>query len=104
MVGPLSGVSKWDVSAMPVKLSRDELVDREFLEIRCRLIDIAASLDRLDRSDAGTPIVSDPRGTKLIEAIRLLTDSRGDRTRRVQMVFSDTYDGAWRSGRSVTPC
>lgn len=81
---------------MPAKPSRDELYDREFLEIRCRLVDIAAALDRLDRSAGGASVASDPRCAKLIEAIRLLTDSRGDRTRRVQMFFSDAYDGAWR--------
>ena len=81
----------------PIQTAK-QVLDRSFLEIRCRLIDIAAALDRVDRAqDAGT-IKADPRRAQLQNAIGILHDLRPDRAERVQMVFSLTYDPSWQSG------
>ena len=77
---------------MTTKLTAAEMLDREFLEIRCRLLDIAAALDRIDRADATDAVQSDPRMAKLQEATRLLVDGQPDRAERMQMVLSDPYD------------
>ncbi len=82
---------------MPGKPTAGDNLDREFLEIRHRLIDIAAALDRIDRADGADGLRSDPRLALLRHAILVLTDGQGNRAERVQMVFSDTYDAAWRS-------
>ena len=81
---------------MPGKHTAGEMLDREFLEIRCRLLAIAAALDRIDRAEGADAIRSDPRITKLHDAVRILIDGRPDRSQRMQMVFSDPYDEAWR--------
>jgi hypothetical protein len=39
-------------------LSAQEVLNRYFLELRCKLLDIAAILDRMDR---GGPLPADPR-------------------------------------------
>ena len=74
-----------------------QVMNREFLEIRCRILDIAASLDRIDRSAGADAVRSDPRRDQLAKAIQVLIDGQGDRAERVQMVFSDPHDDTWRS-------
>ncbi len=36
---------------MPTAMPAAEVLDREFLEIRAKILEIAASLDRLDRGE-----------------------------------------------------
>jgi len=69
-----------------------EMLNREFLEVRCRLIDIAAAMDRIERRDGAEAAVADPRYGRLRQALALLAESGRDRAERVQMVFSDEYD------------
>ena len=70
-----------------------ELVDEYFIENRTRLLEIAAFLDRLDRTDASLA-QKDYRARAFQEAIALLSaprDGSGPDTRvqRIQMLFSD---------------
>ena len=44
---------------MPAALSAPEILQREFLEIRCKILEVAAALDRLSR--AGGTVEGDPR-------------------------------------------
>ncbi len=80
---------------MTTKLSAADMLDREFLEIRCRLLDIAAALDRIDRAEGAEAVRADPRITRLGEAAGILVDGQPERAKRVQMLFSDPYDPAW---------
>lgn len=82
---------------MPTQEKTSDILDREFLNIRCRLIEIASSLDRIDRGDSAEAIQSDPRMTQLHQAVGILNDERPDRAERVQLVFSDPYDENWRA-------
>ena len=36
---------------MPPLLSAPEVLNREFLEIRCKILELAAAFDRLERAD-----------------------------------------------------
>ena len=74
-----------------------EMLDRHFLEIRHRLLDIAAGLDRIDRVDDAAKTRSDHRYLQIEQAVRLLIDGKPDRTERIQMVFSLPYDEKWPS-------
>jgi hypothetical protein len=70
-----------------------ELVDEYFIENRTRLLEIAAFLDRLDRSDP-TLVDRDFRVRAFCEALRLLEDrpSAADastRVERIQEILSD---------------
>ncbi len=82
---------------MPTAMTAAATLDREFLNIRCRVLDIAAALDRIDRAVEPGAVSSDPRVAKLRDAVGLLTDGKGDRAERVQMTFSDPYDENWRT-------
>jgi hypothetical protein len=66
-------------------MNRQQLLDLYFLEARSKLIDLAAFLDRLERS-SGTP---DFRLNALVKAVDELHDANGDRTERVLMSLSD---------------
>ncbi len=44
---------------MPTPLDAPELLEREFLEIRARLLHIASSFDRMDRAEGS--VAADPR-------------------------------------------
>jgi len=80
---------------MPTTRTAVEVLDRDFLETRHRLLDIAAALDRMDRADGAGQVHSDHRYTQLEQAVRVLADGQPNRAERVQMVFSLPYDGKW---------
>ena len=80
---------------MPTTRTAIEILDRNFLEIRHRLLDIAAGLDRIDQANDASKTRSDPRYLQLEEALRVLTDGKPNRTERIEMVFSLPYDKNW---------
>ena len=49
---------------MPVVATTAKVLDREFLGIRCRLIELAAALDRIAR--AGGTVIDDPRMSQIL--------------------------------------
>jgi len=74
---------------MPTPLSASQTLEREFLGFRCRLIELAATLDRLDRAEGR--VNDDPRMTQIRRALEVLAADVPDRTERVQMLFSLPY-------------
>jgi hypothetical protein len=86
---------------MPNAASSQVVLDREFLEIRARVLEIAAALDRLDRADG--PPADDPRVAALGQALDVLRSADGDRAERVQLIFSLPYDNSWRTTLGVVP-
>jgi hypothetical protein len=79
---------------MSAPIDAPELLNREFLEIRARLLQVAAALDRLDRAEGD--VARDKRRIDIGKAISILAESRGDRALRMQMVFSLPYDKDWK--------
>jgi len=82
-------------------LSAPEVLNREFLEIRCKVLDLAAAFDRLTRA-AGS-IEDDQRIGRLREAIQVVLDEPHDRAEQVQMIFSRPYEGDWQETFKVKP-
>ncbi len=68
-------------------LDARKAVDLYFMEHRAKLLDIAAFLDRLDRTAAAA--TDDVRLRAMRQAIPLLIDGEGDRARRILELFSD---------------
>ena len=64
---------------------RSAVIDRDFLEHRAKLIDLAAFLDRCERAKGS----DDFRLRALRAAIPLLIDGQAERARRVLESFSD---------------
>ena len=69
-------------------LTQQQVIDQYFLEHRAKLIDIAAFLDRIDRARP-SEATEDFRVKAMEQALTVLTDSEGDRARRVLEVLSD---------------
>lgn len=65
------------------------VLDEHFLDNRARILDIAAFLDRIDRSQDPKAARTDPRHTALLEALEILTRPGEERARAVQLCFSD---------------
>jgi hypothetical protein len=76
-------------------LDAPEVLNREFLEIRARLIQVAALLDRLDRA-SGT-VSSDPRIAGIYQAIDVLANPGPGRAEKLQLIFSRQYETDWKS-------
>ena len=93
--------SSAEMTDMPPLLSAPEVLNREFLEIRCKILELAAAFDRLDRSDGS--VEEDPRVARLREALSAVLDQTSDRAEQVQMIFSRTYEDDWQSKFKIAP-
>ena len=96
------------MASLPHPLDPESALDREFLEMRCRTLDLAAALDRLDRSVreeaasgvTAASIADDPRIERLKRAIAVLAGDDPDRAATIQKIFSREYDPDWMTKRS----
>jgi hypothetical protein len=77
-------------------LPADKALEQYFLEARCRLLDLAAILDRIQRGTEDLAVPDDPRLAKIRQALVILRDGGGDRAERIQQTFSLEYDPAWK--------
>lgn len=71
-----------------------DVLDRNFLVIRAKLLEIGAALDRIDRGDGS--LERDPRMDTLRRAIAILGAETDGRAEQIQMLFSLPYDSNWR--------
>ena len=78
---------------MPNPIAID-VFNREFLSLRCRLLDLAAAIDRVNRADG--QVADDPRWRQLQQAIGVVASPEGNCAERVQMSFSLPYNQDWR--------
>jgi hypothetical protein len=72
-------------------LSAPQALEQFYIEARCRLLDLAAILDRVDRGGE----VNDPRRARIDAAIALLAQGGPGRAAAIQELFSLPYDPAW---------
>ncbi|MBA64027.1 MAG: hypothetical protein CMJ76_16855 [Planctomycetaceae bacterium] len=81
---------------MSIPLNSQQVLDREYLEIRGKIVELAASLDRLERAEG---CVSDDNRMKLIsQGLQILLE-QADQTKagQIQMLFSRVYEDNWRN-------
>ena len=70
--------------------SGQDYLDAQFLEMRARVLSLAADLDRIERAAGGAALLeSDARVQNLRRAIKVVLDERANRAEKVQMLFSD---------------
>jgi hypothetical protein len=74
-------------------MTAEQILNREFLEIRAKILEIAASLDRLERSEGS--VEDDSRLRRIYEALDELHGDTGDRAEQVQLIFSRQYEQTW---------
>jgi hypothetical protein len=74
-----------------------EVLNRDFLESRSKILDLAAALDRLDRAPGrSSDHPPDRRLAQLRQAIEALLEPGPGRAETVQHLFSLEYDPDWR--------
>ena len=78
---------------MPIPMTSNQVLEREFLEIRAKILELAASFDRLDRADGSA--VGDPRLSLIREALSSLSSTQKDRAEQIQLLFSRHYEDDW---------
>lgn len=84
------------------------VLDREFLEIRALILQLAAALDRVDRKDCLA--AGDLRVERIRQGLQIVSEwsqtvsdqtvsdqATSDRAARVQLAFSRPYDAQWRT-------
>lgn len=74
--------------------SADEVLDQEFLIVRAKLLEVAASLDRIERA-AGS-VADDPRLAQIERALAAISEGGSDRAAQLQRIFSLSYEPNWR--------
>jgi hypothetical protein len=77
------------------------VLDRDFLETRGRILEVAAALDRLDRAPAHGGHHPDPRLAQLRQAIEALLEPGPGRAETIQCIFSLNYDPNWQQKNGV---
>ena len=79
------------------------VLDRDFLETRCKILEIAATLDRIDRAPAHHPEHPDPRLGQIRQAIEALGVPGPGRAETIQRIFSLDYDPNWQAQFKLQP-
>jgi hypothetical protein len=77
-------------------LPAEKALDQYFLEARCKLLDLAAIVDRIQRGTEDLEIPNDLRLARIRQALAILGADEGDRAEQVQKIFSLEYDPAWK--------
>jgi hypothetical protein len=86
---------------MSAAATRSDVFNREFLEIRAAILQLAAALDRIDRAAGSVP--DDARLRQVRHALELLLTDEDGRAEQVELAFSRPYDEAWRQNLGVRP-
>jgi hypothetical protein len=78
----------------------NQVFEQEFLPMRAKLLEVAASLDRIDRT--GDSLASDSRRLQIQSAIHVLSRPDDDRAEKIQLIFSHPYEENWRENFRMT--
>ncbi|WP_406696575.1 hypothetical protein V5E97_36885 [Singulisphaera sp. Ch08] len=78
-----------------------EVLNRDFLESRSRILEVAAALDRLDRAPGRPGEPPDRRLAQLRQAIEALLEPGHGRAETIQRLFSLEYDPNWQANYGV---
>ena len=78
----------------PPARSAEKVLSEEFFIARSKILDLAATLDRLERADGSLEALHQ---LKLLEqGMEILLDDQSDKAKRVQLLMSRPYDPDWR--------
>ena len=83
---------------MPNPTTADAL-NSDFLNIRSRLIDLAAALDRVERATG--QVSDDPRWESIQQALKVISSPAGNRAEKALRVFSLPYSPDWQKDYGI---
>jgi hypothetical protein len=86
---------------VPNRRDATEVLDRDFLETRCKILGLAATLDRIDRAPARHGEHPDSRLGQLRRALDALVEPGPGRAETIQRIFSLEYDPGWRQNMDM---
>jgi hypothetical protein len=105
---------------MSASRTQQQVMQREYLPVRAKILEIAAALDRIDRADGTSADGTSADGTsgdgaseseasesessreQLQQALGVLLQSESGRAERVQKIFSLPYDQDWQHAFGLT--
>jgi hypothetical protein len=70
-------------------LTTGQIVDEYFIENRTRLLELAAFLERIDRSADSPDAQEDFRMAAFHQALHVLSSNESDKMNQIQFIFSD---------------
>ncbi len=71
------------------------VLEQDFPETRCKILEIAAVLDRIDRAPARQGEPPDPRLAQLRQGLEALLEPGPGRAETIQRIFSLAYEPEW---------
>lgn len=72
-------------------LTAIDTLNHQYLEMRWRILSLAADFDRIERSAGGAEVLqSDRRLAELRQALEIVLNGSGNRAEQVQRLLSDT--------------
>ncbi len=81
-------------------MNSNEILDREFLEIRAKILEVGSALDRIERADGD--VKNDSRIKLIQDGIKIVASGEPHRAERIQLLFSREYDQAWQEKFEMT--
>jgi hypothetical protein len=72
-----------------------DIFEQTFLLTRAKLLEVAAALDRLDRSDGSDAVANDSRMKQIRQAVDVIQNQDSNRAEQIQLLFSESYDEGW---------
>jgi hypothetical protein len=76
--------------------SPDDIFQESFLDMRAKLLEVAATLDRIDRAGDGLSDDALDLRLKIDQAIAICASAGTDRAERLQHLFSRQFNADWR--------
>ncbi|MFY8199723.1 MAG: hypothetical protein ACOVLE_03575 [Pirellula staleyi] len=90
---------KQDTLEKIVERTAEQVVADEFLIARAKILELAATLDRIERSSGD---VEDSKQMNLLaQGMHILCDEEVDKAKRVQLLMSRHYDPQWQNTMSI---
>ncbi|MBW3600717.1 MAG: hypothetical protein KY475_26065 [Planctomycetes bacterium] len=75
-------------------MTAPEILNREYLDVRAKILELAAALDRLDRASGS--VKDDARMALIAKGLQTLLTGGAGRAEQVQLIFSREYEAEWR--------
>ena len=77
-----------------------QIVADEFMIARAKIIELAATLDRIERASGN---VNDSKNMQLlVHAMHILIDDQVEKAKQVQLLMSRVYDPNWQNLMSIS--
>ena len=81
-------------------MNSKQILDREYLTLRAKILEIAASLDRIERADGD--VSDDDRVNEVRKGLEILLGEGRACAEQVQLLFSHPYKEDWQEQFDLT--